>query len=179
MQRQPGSVPRAADFGLVAIPGGAGLAIRVAQGLAGSGWGAYQHAVFALSDTKLIEAEPGGARIRPVSEYDGTNIVWSDWDLADDVRTRAADYARTLEHVGYSALDYGWLVAHRLHIPVPGLRQRILDSHRLICSQLIDHVLTHENVTVFNDGRWEGDVTPMDLRWALHGPVVLNPPSSH
>jgi hypothetical protein len=164
-------VPRPADFGLVAIPGGAGLAIKVGQGLNGSGWGDYQHAVFALSATELIGAEPRGARIRPVSYYDGTNIVWSDWDLADDVRLRAATYARTLEGIGYSALDYYWLAAHRLHIPVPGLRQRILNSHRLICSQLCDHCLTHEHVTVFDDGRWEGDVTPMDLRAALHGPV--------
>jgi hypothetical protein len=167
-------MPQPGDFGLVAIRGNVGKLIRFGQWLNGDGFGLYQHAVLALSNGELIEAEPGrdGARIRPQSEYDGTNIIWSDWDLTDTLRMDLDEAGRAREGVPYSALDYGALAAHRLRIPVPGLRRYIDSSRHEICSQLVDQVYKDAGLTMFADGRWSGYVTPMALLRVLHGPVT-------
>lgn len=164
--------PRPGDFGLVAISGAAGRLIRFGQWLNGNGWGDYQHAVLVLDNGELIEAEPGGARIRPVSEYDGSNVVWSDWPLTDSDRSWIVAAGRKLVGTPYSALDYGALFAHRLHLPVPGLRCYIGSTGHMICSQLVDEAYRRAGVPVFADGRWSGYVTPMALFPVLHGPVT-------
>lgn len=164
--------PRPGDFGLVAINGEAGRLIRVGQWLNGDGWGRYQHAVLVLDNGELIEAEPGGARIRPVSEYDGTNVAWSDWPLTDAERAAIVAAGRPLEGVPYSFLDYLALAAKRLHIPIPGLRKYIAATGHDICSQLVDLGYQLGGQTMFADHRWSGYVTPMALQRALHGPVT-------
>ena len=167
-------MPKPGDFGLVAISGEVGRLIRFGQWLNGDGFRDYQHAVLALSNGELIEAEPGagGARIRPQSEYDGTNIIWSDWALTDAKRAELDVAGRACEGVPYSALDYGALAAHRLHIPVPGLRKYIASTGHQICSQLVDQIYQDAGLAMFADGRWPGYVTPLALLRALHGPVV-------
>jgi hypothetical protein len=167
-------MPKPGDFGLVAIRGNVGKLIRFGQWLNGDGFGDYQHAVLALSNGELIEAEPGrgGARIRSQSEYADTNIVWSDWPLTDDERARLDVAGRKRERTPYSALDYFALVAHRLRIPIPGLRRYIDSSKHEICSQLVDLVYKDAGLVMFADGRWSGYVTPMSLVRALHGPVT-------
>jgi hypothetical protein len=165
-------MPKPGDFGLVAIAGPPGWLIQVGQALNGDGWGPFQHAVLMISDTELIEAEPGGARIRPVEAYDGTNITWSDWSLSNSDRGHIAIEGRAFEGVGYSALDYDALALHRLGIPAPGLRRYIASTGHVICSQLVDATLTNAGFNVFGDGRWPGYVTPMALRRVLHGPLL-------
>lgn len=165
-------MPKPGDFGLVAISGETGRLIRFGQWLNGNGWGDYQHAVLVLDNNELIEAEPGGARIRPVSEYDGTNVVWSDWPLTDAERSAIVAAGRSLEGVPYSFLDYLALAAHRLHIPIPGLRKYIAATGDDICSQLVDLGYQLGGQKMFADGRWAGYVTPMALLRALHGPVT-------
>lgn len=159
------------DFGLVRINGYAGTMIRIGQALNGDGFGEYEHAVLDIGNGELVEAEPGGARIRPLSEYDGTNIVWSGWTMTDVARMSVAAHGRDLVGTPYSALDYLALAAHRLHIPAPGLRRRVSDTRHLICSQLVDEAYWRAGLIMFADGRWPGYVTPGSLVRALHGPV--------
>lgn len=165
-------MPQPGDFGLVAISGNVGRLIRFGQWLNGNGWGDYQHAVLVLDNNELIEAEPGGARIRPVSEYDGTNVIWSDWPLTDAERAAIVAAGRSLEGVPYSFLDYLALAAHRLHIWLPGLRKFIAAGGHDICSQLVALGYQLGGKAMFADGRWPGYVTPMALFPALHGPVT-------
>jgi hypothetical protein len=165
-------MPKPGDFGLVAIRGNVGKLIRFGQWLNGDGFGDYQHAVLVLDNGELIEAEPGGARIRPVSEYDGTNVIWSDWPLTDAERAAIVAAGRSLEGVPYSFLDYLALAAHRLHIWLPWLRKYIASTGDDICSQLVDLGYQLGGKEMFADGRWAGYVTPMALLRALHGPVT-------
>lgn len=164
--------PQAGDFGLVAIRGEAGRLIRIGQWLNGDGLGQYQHAFLVLDNGELVEAEPGGARIRPLTEYDDTNVIWSDWSLTDEQRGHLVAAGRALVGTPYSALDYFALATHRLHIPMPGLRRYVADSGHMICSQLVDEVYRRAGLSMFADGRWPGYVTPMALVKALHGPVT-------
>lgn len=166
--------PRPGDFGLTAITGNVGRLIRLGLWLNGDGFGDYQHAVIALSNGELIEAEPGpdGARIRPQSEYANTNIVWSDWPLTEQQRADADREGRALEGIRYSWLDYFALVLHRFHIPFPGLRRYIESTKHGICSQQVDLISQRAKIELFADNRWCGYVTPGSLYPALHGPVT-------
>jgi hypothetical protein len=164
----------AGNFFLVEVHGVPGRLIRFFQWLNGNGFRRFEHAGMALGNGQLIEAEPGrkGARIREQSEYDGTNIVWSDWALTTQQRADADREGRALEGMRYSWLDYLALVLHRFRIPVPGLRQFIESTKRGICSQLVDLISARAKIQLFADGRWFGYVTPGSLYRALHGPVT-------
>lgn len=162
--------PKPGDFGLVSIRGIAGLGVRIGQWLNGDGLLDYHHAFVVLDRGEILEAEPGGARIRPLSQYDGTNAIYSSWDLTDDQRAAIVREARPLLGTPYSVLDYLSLALHRLHIPAPHLRRYIADSGHLICSQLVDLAYERAGIQLFDDGRWPGDVTPGDLTLVLTGP---------
>jgi hypothetical protein len=92
-------------------------------------------------------------------------IVWSSGllDLTDDQRREMVSISLGFEGTPYSFLDYGALAAHRFHVPMPGLEAFIDDSGHMICSQLVDRVHELAGVTLFDDNRWRGDVTPADL----------------
>jgi hypothetical protein len=144
----------------------------------------WEHAFVYLGNGKLIEAEPGGARIVDISEYDGVNVYWctniANQYHADNLQ-HVADIARGFEHVPYSFLDYFALVAHRLHISVPGLRRYIESTKHLICSQLADKAYELAGDHLFTDLRWAGDVSPLDIYYADQALIVksLQLPSSY
>lgn len=156
---------RPGDFGIVQIDGFPGKAIRLGQWLNGNGYKNYEHAFVYLGNNLIIEAEPGGARIRNLSEYDGRSIRWSSGliELTDQQRLSIVTIAKGFEHVPYSPADYFALAAHRFHLPVPGLRDYIEDSGHVICSQLVDRVYNLAGVHLFTDKRWDGYVTPGSL----------------
>jgi hypothetical protein len=85
--------------------------------------------------------------------------------LAGVYAAAAARYGPTAAHrgVGYSFLDYDAIAAHRLHLPVPGLRAYIGSTGHLICSQLCDQAYADVGAHLYADGRWPGYVTPLDL----------------
>lgn len=154
--------PRPGDIGLVRIHGGAGFGIRLAQAANGDGFADYEHA-FGMADADtLVEAEPGGARLRPLSQYDGESIVWL--RCPEALGELVAAHYRLLLGTPYSFLDYDALALHRLHVPAPGLRKFISDSGHLICSQLVDLGAMRGGWNLFDDGRWPGYVTPGSLR---------------
>ncbi len=155
-------VPSPGDIGLVRIPGAGGRLIRLGQFLLGDGYADFEHAFTSVGDGQVVEAEPSGARLAPLSEYDGAPVVWlrcpPQYGDAVAVAGRAAVGTR------YSWLDYFALAAHRLHIPVPGLRTYIKDTRHAMCSQLADLIAGCGGWRLYADGRWEGDVTPGALR---------------
>ena len=166
--------PQPGDVGLVSIKGAVGVLIRVGQWLNSDGFHDYQHAfvvVDGLEDVHsrfaeqsgigLVEAQPGGAILAPLSKYDGRDVVYL--RCPDQYRPAVAKAARELLGTPYSFLDYLSLAARRLHIPAPHLREYIRSSGHLICSQLADRAAMLGGWHLFSDGRWEGDVTPGDL----------------
>ena len=114
----------------------------------------------------IVEAEPHGAVLRGW-HYENRPHMWSAGLITltasqrMDIAVSAAHKADA--HVGYGWLDYGALVAHALHLPVPGLRGFIKRSDRLICSQLVDVCYQEAGVELFDDKRWNGYVKPSDL----------------
>jgi hypothetical protein len=156
--------PRPGDIGLTSVQGPVGALLRFGQWLNGDGFAVWEHAFLVLPGDRLIEAQPGGARIGQLAEYDGRPVVYlSPPGLVPDRRWAICDAAEQYVGVGYGWLDYLALAAHRFHLPVPGLRRYIANSRRMICSQLVDQAYADAGVPLFADGRWPGYVTPADL----------------
>lgn len=170
--------PQIADIGLVPIGGDVGKAIRVGQWMLAEAddlrhalvndwldWQDWQHAFVYLGNGELIEAEPGGARIRPLSEYDHTDVYWCSSisaGLSTSERLDIAAAARAFEGTPYSISDYFVLTAHKLHIWLPGAESFINSTHHVICSQLAAAAYDNAGHALFDD-RWPGDVDPLDL----------------
>jgi hypothetical protein len=163
--------PLPGDFGLVSISGIGGLLVRIGQWLLGDGWSDFHHAFLVLDNGEILEAEPGGARIVPLSNYDGTNAVYSDWDLTDAQRADLVAAARPLVGTPYSWLDYLSLALVRFRIRPEWLKRYVADTGHLICSQLCDLVYLRAGLHMFQDGRDPMDVTPGDLTRVLTGPA--------
>jgi len=164
------------DFAVIPIAGPVGKLISVGEWLNGSAFGDYDHAEIyvGMADPNApygytMGAYPGGARLCPVLPRQ-KGWLWSSGklDLTADQREQIVRNALACKGIGYSAADYFALAAHRLHVPVPGLREYIKDSGHQICSQLVDWCYMKAGVQLFADGRWEGYVTPADLAGLLH-----------
>lgn len=154
--------PRPGSIGLTSIDGPVGWGIRLGQWINGDGFGQYEHAFIVVSDTELVEAQPGGARVRPLSDFPHAVFVSPD---ALTVAQREAICAAARSYLGtpYSFADYAAIAAHRLHLPLPGLRRYVASSRHMLCSQLVDQCYQDAGVKLFADGRWPGYVTPADL----------------
>jgi uncharacterized protein YycO len=156
--------PQPGDIGLTSITGPVGRLIKIGQWLNGDGFGAYQHAFVVLPGGLLIEAMPGGAIIAPLSKYDDRDVLYvSPAGLTDAQRKAICDCALKYRGVPYSFLDYFALAAHRFRIPVLGLRSYIRSTGHQICSQMADQAYLDAGQQLFDDGRWEGYVTPMAI----------------
>lgn len=158
------SDPLPGDIGLTQIDGAVGKLIQLGQWFNGDGFSTYEHAFIVLPDERLLEAEPGGARIQALTEYADAAVLYVCPDgLTDDQRLAICAAARRYLGVRYSFLDYVAIAAHRLRLPVPGLRRYVATTKHQICSQLVDRAYLDAGVHLFNDNRWPGYVTPMAL----------------
>lgn len=153
-------------IGLVKINGAAGLGIRFGQYLNGSGFEDFEHAYMDLGDGTGIEAEPGGARIVPLSKYDNVEVHWCDAiyrDIPHATCLNIAAAARRYEHVPYSFLDYDAIAAHRFGLDTKFLQEYINSTGHMICSQLVARAYLDAGWKLMKDGRWDGFVTPGDI----------------
>lgn len=151
------------DFACVSMGGAGGKLIGLAERLNGDAFSQYQHAFVYIGGGQVVEAEPGGARAAPLAGYGA--ILWSTGSvpLTSKQRQGICMFARQYIGTPYSWLDYAALAAHRLHLPVPGLRGFIDSTRSMICSQLVDKCYQDAGVHLFADNRWNGYVTPAAL----------------
>lgn len=157
--RQPG------DFGAARVHGLIGWDISWAERLAGLGKGEWQHALTYVGGGRCLQAEPGGARIveRPVQPGDIWSTGLAPFALTAAQQAQVPALAESFKGIPYSALDYGAIFCHRLHLPAPGLRDYIGDTGHEICSQEVDDYRLRLGSHLFSDGRWPGFVTPWDI----------------
>lgn len=97
---------------------------------------AYTHMVVAVSETHCVSAEPGGARLRPISDYPDT--IWSRFELTPRQRHAIVRYANSKIDTPYGWIEYlatGLALVTKRATP-NWLRRFIGREDRLICSQL-------------------------------------------
>jgi hypothetical protein len=153
--------PRPGDIGCTQITGDVGFLIKLGQWLNGDGWSNSEHCFVFVGDGQIVEAEPGGARLAPLTEYDARTVAWV--RCPEMHRQAVAEAAKSLIGTPYSAADYFALALHRFHIPAPGLRRYIEASGHLICSALVDRAAAIGGWRLFDDGRWNGYVDPAEV----------------
>lgn len=153
-------------IGLTQISGRTGKLIRFGQWLNGEGFTSWEHAFVCLPGNLILEAEPGGAIIRPF-HYTGADVYWCENiykllppGISDAEFTRVGE---SLKGTPYSFLDYLALATHRLRIPGPFLKNYVQTSAHEICSQLSDDYYWRLGTQIFTDKRWPGYVTPASL----------------
>lgn len=156
--------PQPGDVLCTQIEGDVGRLIRLGQWLNGDGFADFEHCAVYIGNGQIVEAEPGGARIAELTEYNQRALVWL--RCPDQYRDAVAAAARTQVGVPYSFLDYLAIALHRFHIPAPGLRAFIASGRHAMCSALADRIAALGGWHWYDDGRWEGYVTPADV-WEL------------
>lgn len=154
--------PLPGDIGLTQISGFVGLLVRAMQCLNGD-FKKATHVYVVLDDETVFEAQPGGAVITPLSEYDNRWRVYIDYPLTDDQRARIVSRARSYVGAGYNWTTYFYLAAYRLRFRPQWLKNRVQNDRRMICSQAADKIWTEEGVHLFNDGRMPYDLSPGDF----------------
>jgi hypothetical protein len=162
-------MPTPGDFCVVATPGIMARLIRLVTR------STVNHAFILVEVGRIIEADPGGARVVLLANYDGLPQTWSDMDLSPTVRAAIVDHA--LDHVDdpYSWVDDACIALTRIfgvHVP-PWVRTRLDDPKRLECAQLVDVAYLEAGVHLFSDGRLPGDVAPSDLLDLIQGRRVV------
>ena len=177
-------IPEPGDLCVCRISGAGGIAIDFAEWFNGAkAFSHWDHVRIALGDGMILQAEPHGAVIVPHDPQPGE--LWSTGlpDLALDAaqKSQVQELGEQLKGTPYSALDYWALAAHKMHIPDwkiwpdttadarVTLRQYIVTSGHQMCSQLADYFRLRLGSHLFDDGRWEGFVTPWDIGHRVAG----------
>lgn len=165
---------RPGDVGLSTIGGRVGALVSIGQAVIGDGC-RYTHArvvveTYSKGGFTYLEAMPSGARIVYVAPGEVPAGVWYrlPLDPEQEKDTRVHGYALVGTPYGFS--DYLALALHHLapHSPLTrGVRRYVSGNGRMICSQLVDHLLCKAGYHLFTDGRLPQDVTPGDLFYAL------------
>lgn len=172
-------LPEPGDFACVHTAGDTGMLITIGEYLNRDGSRAsyFDHAEIYIGQPDsaapygyTMGAYPGGARLVPLSQSQVADSIspghlWSTGKitLTGEQRQRIVALALACQGIGYSWADYLALAAHRLHVPVPGLKEYIASSGHMICSQMVDWCYMQAGVHLFTDGRWPGYVTPAAL----------------
>lgn len=155
-------LPLPGTIGLTVIKGPVGWLVRLLQWLNGD-FAKPTHVFVVLDDETVFEAQPGGAVITPLSEYDNRWVRYVDWPLTPEKRFAIVARARTYVGIGYNWTTYFYLAAYRLHIRPQWLKDRVQNDKRMICSQAADKIYADEDEHLFNDGRMPYDLTPGDI----------------
>lgn len=160
--------PKPGDYFVVAD--GHGIVPYLIEAFTGSH---YYHAGLYLGDGQIIEAMADGADIHPVTNYVGCHLLWSDFDLSDDVRAQICSYARTLEGKPYNELDIIALALSAWDLTPAWVWNRLGSGKSLICSQLVTVAYRHAGIALAPK-KAACRVTPADLAdVVLHRPVPL------
>lgn len=149
--------PQLGDFFVVRTNGLAAWGIRLVTG------STVNHAGIYVGDDRIVEANPGGADLSPVSYY--PEAIWASYPLTDRQREDIALGARAVIGTPYSWTDCAAIgLAKLFGRALPAfVRRRLSRPDRLMCSQLVDEVYLEAGVHLFDDGRLPGDVSPGDL----------------
>lgn len=151
------------DVGFSTIRGAIGIIPNIGQAILNDGC-RYSHVFIHIGGGMVLEAMPGGARIVPGADRHGP---WFRLPLTNEQMILIQHNGETLEKTPYSYMNYPALAWHEYEWPGHSLlRSYVSNSKRMICSQLVDHLLTSVDYHLFNDGRWPQDVTPGDLWYA-------------
>lgn len=146
--------PTVAQVGLLPAKGpGAALVRAVTRG-------PYAHVITDLGDGTCIGAQPGGARIRHISEFQ--DVVWSQFQFTPEQASDAVQWLREQEGKEYNYLDdlfIGIAILEKQNT-ANWITELLSSTDSWQCAQLADAHLTRQGIHVFQDERPFGAVFP-------------------
>lgn len=184
--------PQIGDFGLSNSFSGAGgfiagLQTKAVQWATDS---SYNHAFVYVGGGQVVEAMPGGTRYAPLSNYEGSNVQWSNgYGLngvrgpeRTQVRQAIADYAVGAIGTPYGVLDIVAIafaqqrLGSRINVRKPAAEQpwwvrRAINPRTTICSALVALAYQHAGVQLWVTGWIPQLVSPADLERLLREEV--------
>ena len=117
------------------------------------------HVVIALSDTHCISAEPGGAKVRPITDYE--HVVWSGYQHTEEQAHLIAGLAEFATNTRYDYLSFAARGVHFLTgAKIPDKVATWLDDRgETTCSQLASNIMAAARIgapttTVVCPGDW-------------------------
>lgn len=149
--------PRVGDFGVVKTNGIIGHLIRIGTT---SRW---NHAFIYIGDGQIVEANPTGVEISPVTKY--PNIAWNRHDdLSDDLRAKIVELARKEVGKPYAFVDIAALVLRILGLRFVSdnwLWRKLSSKNSWFCSELVSGCYRKAGMTLIQ--KRDDLVTPGDL----------------
>jgi cell wall-associated NlpC family hydrolase len=151
--------PQLGDYGVLKTGGWIGSLIRLGTR---SRW---NHAVVYIGEGNLVEANPTGIEIHPVTKY--PLIAWNrhEDELTDDTRNKIVDEALRLVGGFYGFADIAVLVLRILGLRLLAnttLLDRLAEKEGFICSELVSHCYREAGFVVIPNME-DHLVTPGDL----------------
>lgn len=160
------------DVGFSTIGGRVGALVNIGQAVIGDSC-RYTHARIVVGNSMgsvvYLEAMPSGARLGYIHPGEEPPGVWYRLPLEDWQRAEIPWKGRKLIGTPYGFSDYLALALHHLAPRArvtARVRRYVRGNGRMICSQLVDHLLADVWYHLFTDGRLPQDVTPGDLWYA-------------
>lgn len=141
-------------------------------------WDTYSHThhcVVAVSETHVFSAEPGGAVIRPMTDY--PEIVWSNFDLTEQQRDDIVAGALALVGAPYNFAIFPILFLHRIfRARVPKWLGDWLEKRpHLDCSQATDIIYQNAGIQLlsgYNVLTTPGDIERVLIAYGFIAPDV-------
>ena len=160
--------PAEGDYLVIRTHGIVAEGIRLACAIGGT-WSAYNHAAIYVGVVNgihsIVEANPSGVQVSPLSSYPFDDYVISRLPLSPWERAKVSTAARSYVGTPYGWLDIVALGAVQLHHCPTWLRVRAERDDRIVCSQLVTACYEAAGITVV-PGKEPWAVTPPDLAQA-------------
>lgn len=153
---------------LVHMTGYVPAAIQTFQSLSDPENARWNHAAIMVNQTECVGAEPGGAKLRPVTAF--TDRVISRIPYTLKQRAIAARFAKDRIDTPYAYADIALIaVALLTKQATPAwLQHELVDDQHWICSALADAAVTAAGIHLFKDHRPSAAVYPANLAFELH-----------
>ena len=119
------------------------------------------HVVIAINETHVISAQPGGAVIRPMTDY--PSLVWSQFDYTDEQSQHMAALGASMNRQEYNYLGFaliGFELITKVRVP-DAVARAFSYQDRMFCSQMADFCLRKAGFALF-PSKW-GMVSPGDF----------------
>lgn len=119
------------------------------------------HVVIAINETHVVSAQPGGAVIRPMTDY--PELVWSQFEYTDKQSQHMAVLAASMNRQEYNYLGFaliGFELITKTRVP-DAVARAFSYQDRMFCSQMADFCLRKAGFDLFHS-EW-GMVSPGDF----------------
>jgi uncharacterized protein YycO len=114
------------------------------------------HAAVYVGNGKIVEAQPGGARVSNLSDYPVGTYDWSRLPMTEWQRVKVASAAQRMVGTPYGWWDIAMFALAAADVHIGWITAQAKDRHDLVCSQLVAYAYSDAGLHL-------GDCEPYQL----------------